>query len=198
MVKEPIGKQDQYAAAFGGFNVLQFNADGTVDVEPVLLDYKKRMDLESHLILFFLGTTRDASSVLAEQKANTEKNFDTLKRMSDSVPVFKEALLHADFQSAGEILLEGWTMKKQLASAISNPAIDRLYEIAMSRGAWGGKMLGAGGAGCLMMLAPVNRRAAVVDAFMAGAKAEGFEGACEIPVGFVQAGAEIVTNSYGR
>ena len=198
LINEPIGKQDQYAAAFGGFNVLQFNPDGTVEVEPVLLDYKKRMDLERHLILFFLGTTRDASSVLTEQKANTAKNFDTLKRMSDSVPVFKEALLHADFQSAGEMLLEAWTMKKQLASAISNPAIDCLYEIAMSRGAWGGKILGAGGAGCLMMLAPIERREVVVEALMAGAKSEGFEGACEVPVGFVQAGAEIVTNSYGR
>ena len=198
LVQEPIGKQDQYAAAFGGFNVLQFNADGTVDVEPVLLDYKKRMHLESHLILFFLGITRDASSVLTEQKANATKNFETLKRMSDSVPVFKEALLHADFQSAGEMLLEGWTMKKQLASAVSNPGIDRLYEIAMSRGAWGGKILGAGGGGCLLMLAPLERRAAVVDALMVGAKAEGFEGACDIPVGFVQAGADILINSYGR
>jgi len=198
LVKEPIGKQDQYAAAFGGFNVLQFNADGTVDVEPVLLDYKKRMDFESHLILFFLGTTRDASSVLTEQKANTVKNFETLKRMSDSVPVFRDALLHADFQSAGEILLEGWTMKKQLASAISNPGIDKLYEIAMSQGAWGGKILGAGGAGCLMMLAPHDRRGAVVNALITGAKAEGFAQACEIPVGFVQTGAEIITNSYGR
>jgi len=121
-----------------------------------------------------------------------------LKRMSDSVPVFKETLLHADFQSAGEMLLEGWTMKKQLASAISNPGIDNLYEIAMSHGAWGGKILGAGGAGCLMMLAPLGKRAAVVQALTAAAKAEGFEAACEIPVGFVQAGAEIVTNSYGR
>jgi D-glycero-alpha-D-manno-heptose-7-phosphate kinase len=198
LVKEPIGKQDQYAAAFGGFNVLQFNPDGTVDVEPVLLDYKKRMDLESHLILFFLGTTRDASSVLAEQKANTERNFETLKLMSDSVSVFKEALLYADFQSAGEILLEGWNLKKQLASKVTNPTIDRLLEISISRGAWGGKMLGAGGAGCLMMLAPVKKRAVVVDAFLTDAKAEGFRGACEIPVGFVQAGAEIVTNSYGR
>ena len=159
LIKEPIGKQDQYAAAFGGFNVLQFNSDGTVDVEPVLLDYKKRMDLENHLILFFLGTMRDASSVLAEQKAKIEKYFEILKRMSDSVPVFKEVLLHADFESAGKMLLEGWMMKKQLASGVSNPAIDRLYEIAISRGAWGGKMLGAGGAGCLMMLAPVNKRA---------------------------------------
>jgi D-glycero-alpha-D-manno-heptose-7-phosphate kinase len=150
------------------------------------------------MILFFLGTTRDASSVLTEQKANIAKNFETLKRMSDSVLVFKEAVLHADFQSAGEILLEGWTMKKQLASAISNPDIDRLHEIAMSSGAWGGKILGAGGAGCLMMLAPLERRAAVVDALRVAAQAGGFEGACEIPVGFVQAGAEIVTNSYGR
>jgi D-glycero-alpha-D-manno-heptose-7-phosphate kinase len=198
LVKEPIGKQDQYAAAFGGLNLLQFNTDGTVDVEPVLLDYKKRMQFESHLILVFLGTTRDAASVLMEQKANTAKNFETLKRMSDSVPVFKEAILHADFQSAGEMLLDGWTMKKQLASAISNPGIDRLYETAMSRGAWGGKVLGAGGAGCLMLLAPLEKRRAVLDALMMGAKAEGFEGACEIPVGFVQAGAEILTNSYGR
>jgi D-glycero-alpha-D-manno-heptose-7-phosphate kinase len=198
LVKEPIGKQDQYAAAFGGFNMLQFNADGTVDVEPVLLDYKKRMDFERHLILFFLGTTRDASSVLKEQKANTQKNFETLKRMSDSVPVFKEALLHADFQIIGKLLLEGWIMKKQLASGISTPGIDRLYEIAMSRGSWGGKILGAGGAGCLMMIAPPERRRAVVDALIIAAKAEGFVGACEISVGFVQTGAEIVTNSYGK
>ena len=148
--------------------------------------------------LFFLGTTRDASSVLTEQKANTQKNFEILKRMSDSVPAFKEALIHADFQSAGEMLLEGWTMKKQLATAISTPGIDRLYEIAMSRGAWGGKILGAGGAGCLMMLAPLERRAAVMNALMEAAKVEGFKEACEIPVGFVQVGAEIITNSYGR
>jgi D-glycero-alpha-D-manno-heptose-7-phosphate kinase len=121
-----------------------------------------------------------------------------LKRMSDSVPIFKEALLQADFKSAGEMLLEGWAMKKQLASAISNPGIDRLYEIAIDRGAWGGKILGAGGAGCLMMLTPLERRAEVVAALMASAKAEGFAAACEIPVGFVQAGAEIVTNSYWR
>jgi D-glycero-alpha-D-manno-heptose-7-phosphate kinase len=198
LVKEPIGKQDQYAAAFGGFNVLQFNADGSVDVEPVLLDYKKRMDFERRLILFFLGTTRDASSVLTEQKANTAKNFETLKRMSDSVPVFKEALLHADFRAAGEMLLEGWNLKKQLASNISNSRIDTLYEIAMSHGAWGGKILGAGGGGCLMMLAPLERRNAVIEAMGTAAKAAGFDGACEIPIGFVQTGTEILTNSNGR
>lgn len=198
LVKEPIGKQDQYAAAFGGFNVLQFNADGTVDVEPVLLDYMKRMDLERHLILFFLGTTRDASSVLTEQKANTEQNFAMLRQMSDSVPVFKEALLRSDFRCAGEMLLQGWNLKKQLASSVSNPAIDRLYDIAMERGAWGGKILGAGGGGCLMMLAPLAARATVVSALMETAAAEGFSGAGEIPVGLVQTGAEILFNSTGN
>jgi len=161
----------------------------------VLLDYKKRIDLEGHLILFFLGTTRDASSVLAEQNANTERNFEILKRMSDSVPVFKEALLHSDFRSAGQLLQEGWTMKKQLASSISSPAIDRLHDAAMNQGAWGGKILGAGGGGCLMMLAPMEKRAAIVDEMKRAAAAEGFEGAGEIPVSLVQTGAEVLFNS---
>jgi D-glycero-alpha-D-manno-heptose-7-phosphate kinase len=197
LVKEPIGKQDQYAAAFGGFNVFKFNADGSVDVEPLLLDYKKRMDLEAHLILFFLGTTRDASSVLTEQKANTARNFEVLKRMSDSVPVFKDALLRSDLKRAGEMLLEGWVLKKQLASSVSNPTIDRLYDVAMHRGAWGGKILGAGGGGCLMMLAPVEARAAVVEALKKSAVTEGLIGTGEIPVGFVQTGAEVLFNSHG-
>ncbi|MDR3724527.1 MAG: hypothetical protein P4K83_08590 [Terracidiphilus sp.] len=198
LVKEPIGKQDQYAAAFGGINMFQFNANGSVDVEPVLLDFKKRMDLEKHMLVFFLGTTRDASSVLKEQKENTKNNFETLKCMSDSVLEFRETLIHGDFQSSGEMLHDGWQMKKRLASTISNSNIDKLYEIGMSQGAWGGKILGAGGAGCLMMLVPPKRRRVIADALMAGAQAEGFDTACEIPVRFVLAGAEIVTNSYGR
>jgi D-glycero-alpha-D-manno-heptose-7-phosphate kinase len=197
VLKEPIGKQDQYAAAFGGFNVLQFNADGSVDVEQVLLDYKKRMDLEAHLILFFLGTTRNASSVLSEQKANTSKNFELLKRMSDSVLDFKDALLQADFKYAGQMLLDAWMLKKQLASSVSNPAIDKLYDVAVNQGAWGGKILGAGAGGCLMMLAPLDRRAKVVDTLKCAATAEGFEGAGEIPVTFVQTGAEVLFKSNG-
>jgi len=197
LLKEPIGKQDQYAAAFGGFNVLQFNADGLVDVEPVLLDYKKRMDFEAHLLLFFLGTTRDAASVLTEQKANTARNFESLKRMSDSVPVFRDAILHSDFRSAGQMLHDGWMMKKQLASLVSNPAIDALYDAALSRGAWGGKILGAGAGGCLLMLAPVEKRAAVLEGLKKAAVAGGFEGAGEIPVTFVQTGAEVLFNSSG-
>jgi D-glycero-alpha-D-manno-heptose-7-phosphate kinase len=88
-------------------------------------------------------------------------------------------------------------LKKQLASAISNPGIDRLYEVAMSEGALGGKLLGAGGGGCIMMLAPLERRAGVVEALQKAAIAEGFEGAGEIPVTFVQTGGEVLFNSGG-
>ena len=197
LVKEPIGKQDQYAAAFGGFNVLQFNADGSVDVEPVLLDYKKRMDLEEppDPVLPRDNARRIVCSDGTEGKRSKEfRNIETDVGLGSGL---QGSAAPSDFQSAGEMLLEGWTMKKQLASAVSNPGIDRLYEIAMSRGAWGGKILGAGGGGCLLMLAPLERRAGVVEALMVAAKAEGFEGACEIPVGFVQAGAEILTIPTG-
>jgi D-glycero-alpha-D-manno-heptose-7-phosphate kinase len=95
------------------------------------------------------------------------------------------------------MLLEGWTLKKQLASSISNAGIDTLYEVAMSQGAWGGKILGAGGGGCIMMLAPVERRAGVVEALQKAAITEGFEGAGEIPVAFVQTGGEVLFNSGG-
>jgi D-glycero-alpha-D-manno-heptose-7-phosphate kinase len=195
ILKEPIGKQDQYAAAYGGFNVLNFNADGSVDVEPVLLDYKKRLALQEHMILIFLGTTRDASSVLSEQRSRTGDNFEILKRMSDSVPVFKDLLLQADFKRAGEMLDEAWSMKKQLASKISNVSIDRLYETAMHNGAWGGKILGAGGAGCLMLFAPPPLRTSLVEQLKKAAFAEGMPGASEIPVSFVQTGAEVLFNS---
>ena len=197
LVKEPIGKQDQYAAAFGGFNVLEFNADGTVNVEPVLLDFKKRLDLESHLILFYLGMTRDASAVLTEQKANTGKNFEILKRMSDSVPLFREALMAGDFESLGEMLHEGWGLKKQLASTISDSVIDKMYEVALEKGAWGGKILGAGGGGCLMMIAPLEKRDYIVQGLTCAASNAGLDSAGEIPISFVQTGAEILFNSVG-
>src|SRR5208283_3607236 len=109
--------------------------------------------------------------------------------------VFKDAILGSDFKRAGEMLLEGWTLKKQLASSISNPGIDTMYEVAMSQGAWGGKILGAGGGGCLMMLAPVERRAGIVGALQKAAVTAGFEGAGEIPVSLVQTGAEVLFNS---
>lgn len=158
LVKEPIGKQDQYAAAFGGFNIFQFNSDGTVDIEPILLDYKKQTLLEDHMLIFFTGISRTASSVLTEQKSRIDEHFETYKKMADSVFDFKEKLIKGDIKGMAEILHQGWLHKKSLASNVSNNLIDSLYEAGLKTGAWGGKILGAGGGGFILVMAsPKNQ-----------------------------------------
>src|SRR3989344_2187085 len=152
LVKEPIGKQDQYAAAFGGFNIIQFNPDHTVDVTPLYLDFRKRLKLEDHLLLFYTGITRAASSVLTEQKANVDKKFEVLKKMAGSVDAFKDLLIAGDVEGMGKMLHESWLMKKSLASGVSSGLIDELYDAGIKQGAFGGKVLGAGGGGCVMFL----------------------------------------------
>ena len=194
LIGEPIGKQDQYAAAFGGLNVFQFNSDETVDVEPVLLDYKNRLALENHLLLFFTGYARSASSVLTEQKANIEKKFETLKSMADSVPEFRDKLLLGDFRGLGEMLHDGWTKKKTLALNVSNPIIDEIYNEGMNAGAWGGKLLGAGNGGCVMFLAPLKKKQTIRDSVKRVALKHDFSDFEEVPVRFVQSGVETLVN----
>lgn len=195
LIHEPIGKQDQYAAAFGGFNVFQFNPDHSVEVRPVLLGYATRLGLERRLLLFFTGIARDASSVLTEEKANIGRKFEAMRGMADSVPEFEARLMRADFKGLGAILHEGWLTKKTLASNISNGTIDAFYDAGMNAGAWGGKVLGAGGGGCLMFLVPPEKRATVRSSLTAVAKAANLADAKEIPVSFVQSGVEILHNS---
>lgn len=194
LLREPIGKQDQYAAAFGGVNVFEFRPDESVGVKPVLLDYKKRLDLENHLLLFYTGITRAASSVLAEQKSNVGRKFEILKEMANSVPEFSERLLAGDMEGMGKMLHEGWLRKKTLASNISNSLIDRFYEAGMSSGAWGGKVTGAGGGGCIMFLTPLDKKHAVREAVAGVAAANNLADFREIPVKFIQAGAEVLFN----
>jgi len=190
LVGEPIGKQDQYAAAFGGFNVFRFNADGGVDIEPVLLDYKRRLDLEQHLLVFFTGITRFASSVLGEQRTNIDRKFDTLKEIAAMVPAFRTSLVDGDFKAIGEMLHEGWLRKKELASTVSNATIDSLYDAGIRAGAWGGKVLGAGGGGCLLFVASPDRKACVRKAVWEAARDADLPDFKDIPVRFVQSGAE--------
>lgn len=194
LLREPIGPQDQYASAFGGLNVIQFNQDHSVDIDPVLLDFKKRTALEQHLLIFFTGITRTASSVLTEQKANIDKKFDTLKEMAESVFEFRERLMLADFRGLGAMLHEGWMKKKGLASNVSNAAIDALYSAGMNHGAWGGKVLGAGSGGCIMLLATPDHHQAIRTAVSLAARENNFEDFREIPVHFVQSGAEVLYN----
>lgn len=192
LVGEPIGKQDQYAASFGGFNVFQFNGDESVNVKPVLLNYKKRLGLEDHLFIIFTGITRSAASVLTEQKANIDKKFETLKKMADSVPEFTEKLLKGDYEGMGKMLNQGWLAKKSLASNISNSALDDLYSAGMNAGAWGGKVLGAGGGGCLMFLVSPEKRNIIREKVQLAAVARNLPGAKEIPVKFAQSGCDVM------
>jgi D-glycero-alpha-D-manno-heptose-7-phosphate kinase len=190
LVREPIGKQDQYASAFGGFNVLHFNSDDSVRVDPVLLDYRKRLILEQHLLLFYTGITRSAGSVLTEQRKNIADNFETLQSMAAMVPQFRDSLLEGDCQTIGEMLHEGWMRKKRLASGVSNTVIDQLHEAAMKGGGWGGKILGAGGGGCLLVVASPDRRDQIRRAVWEVARTANLSDFKEIPFHFVQSGAE--------
>ncbi len=194
LVKEPIGKQDQYASAFGGLNIFQFNPDHTVEVMPVRLDFKRKSDFENHLMLFYTGISRDASSVLTEQRANTANKFEVLKKMSDSVFEFRDKLTAGDFEGLGKMLHEGWLLKKTLASNVSNPIIDDLHSAGLGAGAWGGKILGAGGGGCILFIAPLDKKPAIREAMQKMADTHHLEDFNEIPFSFVQGGGEILMN----
>ena len=194
LVGEPIGKQDQYASAHGGLNIIQFNQDESVDVEPILLDYRHKLELQDHLLLFFTGFTHSASSVLKEQQKNTKNRstMETLSQMADSVHNFADALRTRDYELMGSMVHEGWQKKKTLASTISNGRIDALYAAALKAGAWGGKLLGAGSGGCLLFFVAPEKRAEVGGALDRLSRKQKLEDAAVIPFSFVQNGVEII------
>lgn len=148
----PIGKQDQYAAAFGGLNFIRFHQDGEVSVSPIVMQPKTYRRLQQNLVMFYTGDIRSANTILAEQKKNigAEDKARNLRKMCVLAEEMKLALENNDLSSFGRLLNDGWELKRTLASGISNPAIDEAYETAMRNGALGGKLLGAGGGGFLL------------------------------------------------
>lgn len=151
-LREPIGKQDQYAAAFGGFNFIRFNRDNSVQVEPIVMKTETYSTLEQNLLMFYTGMSRSASSILTEQKKNISdiSKVENLKKMCLLAEEMKTSLEDNDLSSFGQFLNEGWLLKKELAKGISSTSIDELYNKAISEGALGGKLLGAGGGGFLL------------------------------------------------
>lgn len=161
-LKEPIGKQDQYAAAYGGLQYIRFLPSGEVSVEPVICSKQTKQSLQSSIMLFYTGMTRSASGVLAEQKGNTEKKRETLREMRNLAYQLKKVLENGESAvKVGELLHEGWMLKKTLASGISGNRIDEWYDRARAAGATGGKILGAGGGGFLMMICDPEKQARV-------------------------------------
>jgi D-glycero-alpha-D-manno-heptose-7-phosphate kinase len=156
LLREPIGKQDQYAAAYGGFNIFRFGTDGAVHVEPIALSAEVEKTLHGRLHLFYTGTQRSASAILAEQSRSisAEDKFQNLKAMTALVDPLRDCLLSGNLDDFGRILHENWMLKQQLTGAISTPEIDEAYRAALAHGALGGKLLGAGGGGFLLFYCP--------------------------------------------
>lgn len=153
ILKEPIGKQDQYACACGGLNFIEFDPSGEVSVEKVYLTNEGYHRLENNLMLFYTGITRSASSILKEQKRNTiddAKKVNNLHEMVKLAAALRNELQRNNIDAMGDILHQGWQLKRSLASKISNPKIDDWYDRARKAGALGGKLLGAGGGGFLL------------------------------------------------
>jgi D-glycero-alpha-D-manno-heptose-7-phosphate kinase len=159
-LKEPIGKQDQYAAAFGGLNLLRFGRGGRVMVEPQPVVNGSAAYLFSNIMMFWTGHQRPAASVLTEQKSNTTRNLDVLRRMRDDAYELRALCCgtHIDLEQLGEALHRGWAMKRRLASGITTADIDGYYERAMAAGAEGGRLCGAGGGGFLMFVVKPEQR----------------------------------------
>jgi len=160
---EPIGKQDQYAAAFGGLNLIQFHPDESVSVDPVICDPSVISQIEENILVFFTRSTRSASAVLAQQsKSLLESEKKTLmRRMVQLAYELKKEIESGSIENFGHILDENWRLKSQLSSGISNPQIDNWYTKAIDAGALGGKLLGAGNGGFMMFYAPVERHAEI-------------------------------------
>jgi len=162
---KPIGRQDQYAAAFGGVNYIRFNADETVDVEPVPCRAEALRELEQRILLVYTGQTRDANAILRQQSDATADRMDVLRAMRNLADRMRHALAgEGDLDQFAALLHEGWERKRSLGCGISTGHVDEWYEAARRAGAAGGKLLGAGGGGFLLLVAPPWRHRAIREA----------------------------------
>jgi D-glycero-alpha-D-manno-heptose-7-phosphate kinase len=162
---EPIGKQDQYAAAFGGFNFIQFNPDDSVSVDPIICRRETLQSLQAGTLVFYTGITRSASGILKHQQqalASEKKKQRSLRRMVKLAHEMRDELQRNNAGVFGEMLHENWELKRSLAAQVSSDRIDGWYGRARKAGAIGGKLLGAGSGGFLMFYAPPDRHDAIV------------------------------------
>lgn len=163
----PIGKQDQYAAAFGGLNLIKFNRDSSVDVSPIVCAPATVRRLQDNLLLLYTGRTRSANAILSQQSrkcASSTATQETMHKMVRQTVDFAEAMQRDDCDAIGEILHEAWRLKRSLTTGISDMAIDAWYDAGRSAGARGGKLLGAGAGGFLLFYAPRDRHEAIIHA----------------------------------
>ena len=155
---KPIGKQDQYIAAYGSLRCFDFHPDGSVGVRPVALTEEKRRRFGESLMLFYTGITRKADGILSEQKANIVDRSAVLGLIKSQVGEIEASLSNQNMNKVGRLMHAGWELKKQMAERITTGRIDALYEMALDAGATGGKIAGAGGGGFLLLYCPPDRQ----------------------------------------
>ncbi len=182
-LQKPIGVQDQYIAAYGGLNLIEFNQNQTVSVEKIHLDPILKQRLNENLLLFYTGMKRQASDILEEQQNNIQDRLSILSRLKEMAYQAAEALKQGQIDYIGTTLHESWMLKKQLASKISNSTIDGIYEKARAAGALGGKVTGAGGGGFLLLYCPLEKREHVRKAL---------SGYREIPIKLEETGSKVI------
>lgn len=185
-LKDKVGSQDQVAPAYGGLNVIRFETDGTIRVEPVAMDPAVKARLARHLMLFFTGTSRMGSQVAQTVIENLPHRHAIVKRMHALVDEAATVLRAGDLRAFGEMLHEAWMLKRSVSDCVSNGQIDGLYEKARAAGAIGGKLLGAGSSGFMLFLVPPERQPDVLRAL---------EHYHHVPFGFEEAGCQIIYRS---
>ena len=185
LLKEPVGTQDQISAAFGGFNHIVIGPDGRYEVRPVILPRERLAALQDHLMLVFTGISRTAADIAQHQIGNLKQRAPELHALTQMVNRGIEILSSAstDLEDFGRLLGEGWALKRRLADMVSNTTVDALYDAALRAGASGGKLLGAGGGGFVLLFVRPERHARV---------AEALKGFIRVPVRFDVSGSRIV------
>ena len=189
-MKETVGSQDQVAAAFGGLNVIKFHQDGRFDVHPIRLGTQRERDLLANLMLFFPGRSRFSSDAAISVTQNLTKRSNSVRRMVAMVEEGVEILRRGDLLDFGLLLHEAWEMKRGLSDQVSSHEIDDLYDRARRVGAVGGKLLGAGGTGFMLLFVPQERQQAVMDALTPQC--------INVPFAFDHEGASVIYHSNGH
>jgi D-glycero-alpha-D-manno-heptose-7-phosphate kinase len=184
ILKKPIGVQDQYIAAWGGVEFMEFS-DQKISASRLRLPDELLDDLKSYMMVFFTGRTRQANTILAEQISKIKDQSQILKEMAQQARDGKQLLEKGQIEKLGKLLDEGWKLKKQLASKITDPEIDAMYAAAKKAGAIGGKISGAGGGGFLTLFVPTDKRESVRRAM---------KGAREMPIGLSRDGSKVIFN----
>ena len=184
VLSEAVGSQDQVATAIGGFNVIDFNTDGSIDVKPIVADSNRLSDLDDRLMLFYLGTSRLASDVAKKVIQNLSAKSAILMEMFDLVDQAAQIVRSAEknLDDFGRLLDYSWSLKKKIAEEISNDRVDMFYNMAKKAGAIGGKLLGAGSTGFMVFYVPPERQTAVRQAL---------ESTLNVPFGFERLGAHV-------